>query len=108
MSEVIDEKLIKAAIEDDPDAKDTLKKRIKSIVLPTIKKTGIQTSNENSKELMDEIEQKVLNVLHQFLFRVSFETWVYRITFNMILEYQEKTINHQPISQNLNGSMSKT
>ena len=87
MSKTSDEKLIKAAIEDDTEAKETLKERIKSVALTAIQKNGFQNSAENAKTLMDEIEQKVLNALHQFRFRVPFETWVHRITVNLILDY---------------------
>ncbi len=90
MPKTSDEKLIKAAIEDDTDAKETLIERIKSIALPTIKKNCNQTSNETVTALMGEIEEKVLNALPNYVFKVSFETWIYRITMNMILEYQKR------------------
>ena len=41
MSKISDEKLIKASIEGDTEAKKTLKDRIQSVVLPAIKKRGI-------------------------------------------------------------------
>ena len=66
------------------------KDRIKSVTLSTIEKREFQTYDK--KVLMDEIEQKVLNALPNFVFKVSFETWVYRITVNMILEYQRSLI----------------
>ena len=108
MPNISDEKLIKAAIEDDTEAKETLKERIKSIVLTARQKNGIQDSTENAKTLTDEIEQKVLDALYQFRFRVSLETLVYRITVNQILVKQRKKIKQQTITQNQNGSMSRT
>ena len=104
MSNISDEKLVKAAIEDDTEAKETLKGRIKSVAQSAIQKDSIQTSDENAEILMADIEQKVLVALPNFVFKVSFETWVYRITVNMILEFQRSIINRQPISRSLNGS----
>ena len=104
MSNISDEKLIKAAIEGDTEAKETLKNRIKSVALPTIKKRGIQGSDEDIKVLASQIEEKVLNALHQFRFQVSLETWIYRITVNTVIEYQRKITVSQSISQSLNGS----
>lgn len=108
MSNISDEKMIKAAMEDDTEAVETLKDRIKSVSQSAIEMQRIQGSAEHVAVLVGEIEQKVLNALHQFRFRVPFQTWVYRITVNMILEYQRSIITHKPISQNLNGSISKT
>lgn len=106
MLNILDKKLIKAAIEDDTEAKETLKERIKSIALTAMQKNGIQDSTENAKTLTDEIEQKVLDALYQFRFRVSLETWVHRITVNLIIEYQRRIMRWQPMSQSLNGSNS--
>ncbi len=97
MSNISDEKLIKAAIEGDTKAKDTLKDRVQSVVLPAIKKRGIQGSDENAEMLASQIEEKVLNALHQFRFRVSLETWVHRITVNMVIEYQRRIMRRQPM-----------
>ena len=108
MLNISDEKLIKAAIAGDTEAKETLKERIKSIALTAMQKNGIQDSTENAKTLTDEIEQKVLDALHQFRFRVSLETWVYRITVNQVLVKQRKEIKQQTITQNQNGSPSRT
>ena len=103
MSKISDEKLIKAAIEGDTKAKETLKDRVQSVVLPAIKKRGIQGSDEDVKVLANQIEEKVLNALHQFRFRVSLQTWVHRITVNMIIEYQRRIMGRQPMSQSMNG-----
>lgn len=103
MSNISDEKLIKAAIEGDTKAKDTLKDRVQSVVLPAIKKRGIQGSDENAEMLASQIEEKVLNALHQFRFRVSLETWVHRITVNMVIEYQRRIMRRQPMLQSMNG-----
>jgi DNA-directed RNA polymerase specialized sigma24 family protein len=103
MSNISDEKLIKAAIDGDTEAVDTLKDRIKSVTLPTIKKRGIQGSDEDVKVLANQIEEKVLNVLHQFRFQVSLQTWVHRITVNMIIGYQRRIMGWQPVSQSMNG-----
>ena len=97
MSNNSDEKLIKAAIEDDTDAIETLKDRIKSVTVSAIEKRGMQRSDENAEMFMSEIEQKVLNALHHFRFRGPFETRVYRITVNMILEFQRRVFSHHPI-----------
>ena len=106
MSKILDEKLIKASIEGDTEAKKTLKDRIQSVVLPAIKKRGINGSDEDVKVLGNQIEEKVLNALHQFRFRVSLETWVYRITVNMIIQYQSRIMERQSQTQSLNGSKS--
>lgn len=106
MSKISDEKLIKAAIEGDTKAKETLKNRVQSVTLPTIKKRGIQGSDENAEVLASQIEEKVLNALHQFRFRVSLETWVYRITVNMVIQYQSRIMERQSQTQSLNGSKS--
>ena len=106
MSKISDKKLIKAAIEGDTKAKDTLKDKVQSVVLPAIKKRGIQDSDENAEMLASQIEKKVLNVLHQFRFRVSLETWVYRITVNTVIQYQSRIMERQSQTQSLNGSKS--
>ena len=106
MSKISDEKLIKAAIEGDTEAKETLKNRVQSVAHPAIKKRGIQGSDEDVKVLASQIEEKVLNALHQFRFQVSLETWVHRITVNLIIEYQRRIMRRQPLSQNMNGSNS--
>ncbi|MDE0086335.1 MAG: hypothetical protein OXU23_11515 [Candidatus Poribacteria bacterium] len=103
MSNISDEKLIKAAIEGNTKAKNTLKDRVQSVVLPAIKKRGIQSSDEDVKVLANQIEEKVLNALHQFRFRVSLETWVHRISVNMIIEYQRRIMRRQPMLQSMNG-----
>ena len=108
MTNISDEKLIKASIEGDSDAKEMLIERIKSMALPAIKKRGIQGSDEDVEVLANQIEEKVLNALHQFRFQISLETWVYRITVNMIIEYQKRIMERQPMSQGMNGSRLKT
>ncbi len=94
MSKILDEKLIRAAIEGDTEGIEILKDRIKAIALSEFEKSGIQRSDENVEMLTSQIKEQVLNALHQFRFRVSFETWVYRITVNMILKYQRRVISH--------------
>ena len=96
MSNISDEKLIRATIAGDIEAKKILKNRIKSVAQPAIKKRGIQGSDEDVQVLENQIEEKVLNALHQFRFRVSLETWVHRITVNLIIEYQRRIIRQQP------------
>ncbi|MDE0481844.1 MAG: hypothetical protein OXI67_04625 [Candidatus Poribacteria bacterium] len=103
MSNFLDEKLIKAAIEGDTEAKEMLKDRIQSVALPTIKKRGIQDSDEDVKVLANQIEEKVLNALHQFRFQVSLQTWIHRITVNMIIGYQRRIMGRQPMLQSMNG-----
>ncbi|MDE0316275.1 MAG: hypothetical protein OXM61_15365 [Candidatus Poribacteria bacterium] len=103
MSNISDEKLIKAAIEGDTEAKEMLKDRIQSVALPTIKKRGIQDSDEDVKVLANQIEEKVLNALHQFRFQVSLQTWIHRITVNMIIGYQRRIMGRQPMLQSMNG-----
>lgn len=103
MSKISDERLIKSAIEGNTEAVDTLKDRIKSVVLSAIKKRGIQGSDEDEKVLANQIEEKVLNALHQFRFRISLETWVHRITVNMVIEYQRRIMKRQPMLQSPNG-----
>lgn len=90
MSKFSDEKLIKAAIKGDTQAKEILKNRIHSVAHSEIKKRGIQNSDEDVKILANQIEQKVFNVLHHFQFQVSLQTWVYRITVNMVIEYERR------------------
>ena len=106
MSKISDEKLIKAAIEDDVKAIEILKARIKSVVLPTIKKKGIPDSDEDVKVIGNEIMEIVITTLPKFTFRISFERWVYRITVNMIIEHQRKVIAQRRQSQSLNGNRS--
>ena len=101
MSNISDERLIKSAIEGNTEAVHTLKDRIKSVALSTIKKRGIQSSDEDEKVLANQIEEKVLNVLHQFRFQVSLETWVHRITVNMVIQYQRKIMERQTQTQSL-------
>jgi len=103
MSNFSDEKLIKAAIEGDTEAKEMLKDRIQSVALPMIKKRGIQDSDEDVKVLANQIEEKVLNALHQFHFQVSLQTWIHRITVNMIIGYQRRIMGRQPMLQSMNG-----
>lgn len=103
MSKISDEKLIKDAIDGDTEAKEMLKNRIKSVALPAIKKRGIQGSDEDVKVLANQIEEKVLKALHQFRFQVSLQTWVHRITVNMIIGYQRRIMRRQPILQSMNG-----
>ena len=103
MSNISDEKLIKAAIEGDTEAKEMLKDRIQSVALPTIKKRGIQDFDEDVKVLANQIEEKVLNALHQFRFQISLQTWIHRITVNMIIGYQRRIMGRQPMLQSMNG-----
>ncbi len=103
MSNISDEKLIKAAIEGDTEAKEMLKDRIQSVALSTIKKRGIQDSDEDVKVLANQIEEKVLNALHQFRFQISLQTWIHRITVNMIIGYQRRIMGRQPMLQSMNG-----
>ena len=103
MSKYSDEELITAAIEGNIEAKEMLKNRIQSVALPAIRKRGIQGTDEDVKTLAHQIEEKVLNVLHHFRFQVSLQTWVYRITVNMVIEYQRKKMRPQLISQSMNG-----
>ena len=105
-SNISDERLIKAAIEGDAKAIETLKDRIQSAALPTIKKRGIQGSDEDVKVLASQIEEKVLNALHQFRFRVFLETWVHRITVNTVIEYQRKIMVRRSMLQSPNGTNS--
>ena len=102
-SKISDEKLVKAAIEGDVEAIEILKTRIKSVALPTIKKKGIPDSDEDVKVMGNEI---VITALPKFIFRISFEKWVYRITVNMIIEHQRKVMARRRQSQSLNGSKS--
>ncbi len=107
MSKISDENLIKAAIEGDTEAVDMLKDRIKSAALPTIKKRGIQGSDKDEKVLESQIVEKVLNALPKYGFKVSLETWVYRITVNMVIQHQRRVMmtgRLQP--QSLNGNNS--
>lgn len=106
MANISDERLIKSAIEGNTEAVDTLKERIKSVALSAIKKRGIQGSDEDKKMLANQIEEKVLNALHQFRFQVSLETWVYRITVNMVIQYQGKIMERRTQTHSLNGSKS--
>ncbi len=107
MSKIFDEKLVKAAIVRDTEAVDTLKDRIKSVALPTLKKRGIQSSDEDVKVLESQIVEKVLNALPKFSFQVSLETWVYRITVNMVIQHQRRVMTaRQSQLQSLNGSSS--
>ena len=105
MSNISDEKLIKGAIEGDTEAVDTLKDR-KLVALPTIKKRKSQGSDEDVEVLASQIEEKVLNALHQFRFQVSLETWVYRITVNTVIQYQSRIMERRSQTQSLNGSKS--
>ena len=106
MSKISDEKLVKAAIEGDVEAIEILKTRIKSVALPTIKKKGIPDSDEDVKVIGNEIVEIVIAALPKFIFRISFEKWVYRITVNMIIEHQRKVMAQRRQSQSLNGSRS--
>ena len=103
MPNISDEKLIKAAIEGDTEAKEMLKDRIQSVALSTIKERGIQDSDEDVKVLANQIEEKVLNALHQFRFQISLQTWIHRITVNMIIGYQRRIMGRQPMLQSMNG-----
>ena len=103
MKNISDEKLIKAAIDGNTEAEEMLKNRIESLILPTIKKRGIQDSGEDMIVLANQIEEKVINALPEFHFKVSFQTWVYRITVNMLIEYQSRMTKELRISQIMNG-----
>ena len=106
MSKIADEKLIKTAIEGDTEAVDILKDRIKSVALPIIKEKGIQISDEERENMGKQIEEKVINALPKFIFRISFEEWVHRITVNEIIGYQRKVMKQRHQSENNNGSNS--
>ena len=98
--------MIKTAIEGNVEEIEILKTRIKSVALPTIKKKGIPDSDEDVKVMGNEIVEKVITALPKFIFRISFEKWVYRLTVNMIIEHQRKVMARQRQSQSLNGSKS--
>ena len=66
MSKIADEKLIKATIKGNTEAKERLKDRIKSAALPVIKRMGVQGSDENAKVLESQIEEIALNALPQY------------------------------------------
>ena len=106
MSNISDEKLIKVAIEGDTEAVDMLKERIKSAALPTIKKRGIQGFDKDEKVLESQIVEKMLNALPKYGFKVSLETWVHRITVNMVIQYQGKIMTRRTQTQSLNGCKS--
>ena len=106
MSHISDEKLIKAAMEGNTEAVETLKEKIKSAALHTIKNRGIQGSDEDVEVLASYIEEKVLNALDQFRYRISLKTWVYRITVNMVSQYQSRVMERRSQTQSLNGSKS--
>ncbi len=90
MSNISDERLVKASIEGDTETNDILKNRVQTVVMPALRRMDINGSDEDVDVLKSQIMEKVLITLPNYGFKIPLKTWVYRIAINMVIQHQRK------------------
>ena len=93
------QKLVIAAVKGNNEAIKLLKNRAKSGIQTALEKGSVQGKGNDIKVLESQVLEKVFDALSDYTFQSPFQTWVYRIASNVVVQHKKNKIMQRPIGR---------